>query len=251
MSAILLCSFLLLLARQTVGDCVKINSCSCKFDDGKVIDLTPLAGEGGKPKFYEQLGPGSEYFYSYNPCEDFSEDGDCKDVAVCQLTVDKKNYYDLGDQKSASFSTAGEIVTITYVGQGQILPMVERTSKVRLICGSPGSADSLTIYGESGPGTTLYNFDLSSPHCCPKDAPSGGDTSSGISIGTILLIVVIVLVTVYFVGGILFLKFVKNEEGSDVIPNKNFWVVLPGLIKDGILFAVKPCRKTSSYDTVY
>ncbi|XP_077978999.1 uncharacterized protein LOC144434422 [Glandiceps talaboti] len=245
MSAILLCSFLLLLARQTVGDCVKINSCSCMFDDGRVIDLTPLAGSGS-PTFFQLPGP-EQFLYSYNPCNDFSDAAkDCINVAVCQISSDRSFYYDLGDQNSAIFSTVGDVVTITYSGTGELSPST-RTSEVKLICAS--GDDKLNVLGETSQSSRTYDFELSSLHCCPR-APGGGGSSSSISIGTILCIIVIVLVTVYFVGGILFLKFVKKEEGSDVIPNKNFWFVLPGLIKEGILFAVRPCRKTSAYENV-
>lgn len=40
-----------------------------------------------------------------------------------------------------------------------------------------------------------------------------------------------VVVFVYFVGGMVFLKFVRHEEGTDIIPNRSFWGSLPGLIK--------------------
>ena len=35
----------------------------------------------------------------------------------------------------------------------------------------------------------------------------------------------------YCVIGVLILKFSKHREGSDVIPNKNLWWILPGLVK--------------------
>lgn len=40
-----------------------------------------------------------------------------------------------------------------------------------------------------------------------------------------------VLLTVYSVGGILFMKFVKNSTGIEMIPNLSFWKSLPGNIK--------------------
>ncbi len=40
-----------------------------------------------------------------------------------------------------------------------------------------------------------------------------------------------VLLTVYFVGGILFMKFGKNSTGIEMIPNLSFWKSLPGNIK--------------------
>ncbi len=40
-----------------------------------------------------------------------------------------------------------------------------------------------------------------------------------------------VLLTVYFVGGILFMKFGRNSTGIEMIPNLSFWKSLPGNIK--------------------
>ena len=41
----------------------------------------------------------------------------------------------------------------------------------------------------------------------------------------------------YFLGGFLFLKVVKKTEGVvEAIPNKDFWVSIPGLVVDGTRF---------------
>ena len=36
---------------------------------------------------------------------------------------------------------------------------------------------------------------------------------------------------VYAVAGVVLMKFYKKKEGSDVIPNKEFWVSFPGYVK--------------------
>ena len=41
----------------------------------------------------------------------------------------------------------------------------------------------------------------------------------------------IVFIVVYLIGGILFLKYYKKEEGSDVIPNREFWSDFPSKVK--------------------
>lgn len=40
-----------------------------------------------------------------------------------------------------------------------------------------------------------------------------------------------VLVTVYLISGVLFMKYKRNESGIGLLPNRNFWVDLPALIK--------------------
>jgi hypothetical protein len=61
------------------------------------------------------------------------------------------------------------------------------------------------------------------------------------------------LLFVYVVGGFIFLKFVRKAEGIEAIPNYSFWGMLPGLIKDGIVFAVNKCRRnddSSRYEKI-
>jgi len=39
------------------------------------------------------------------------------------------------------------------------------------------------------------------------------------------------MVVVYLIAGVLILKFVKKEEGINLIPNRTIWVKIPGLVK--------------------
>ena len=48
----------------------------------------------------------------------------------------------------------------------------------------------------------------------------------------------------YFVVGTLFMRFGRNAQGTDMIPNKNFWVSLPQLIKVTIDFCFEREIKT-------
>ncbi|XP_070565876.1 cation-dependent mannose-6-phosphate receptor-like isoform X2 [Ptychodera flava] len=239
--------FAILLLQQVIqvsGDCKKINSCSCSLDDGQHIDLKALANNDGTARFKDLQGPDS-FYYSYNPCNDFSESGDCTNVAACQKTTlgVGGQSYDLGNQASAEFITEGSDLYLKYTGSGKADPTV-RTSKVKITCTQSGG-DILVVQGEKDP--LIYSFELMSPECCPKSGGGGG----GLSAGTVLCIIFLVLVTVYFVGGILYMKFAKQAAGLDLIPNREFWVSLPGLIKDGILFVVSPCRKGSTpYDEI-
>lgn len=33
-----------------IGQCTKINSCSCRYDDGTIVNLEPIDRKDGKPK---------------------------------------------------------------------------------------------------------------------------------------------------------------------------------------------------------
>ncbi|XP_077979003.1 cation-dependent mannose-6-phosphate receptor-like [Glandiceps talaboti] len=213
-----------LLVRDTVGEsCKKISSCSCKFDNGDIIDLTPLAHTDGTARFKDVAGTGDTYYYSYNPCHDFSDSGDCDNVAMCQKTspgVGAK-YYDLGDQNSAEFVMQGNDIILQYLGKGQFDP-TPRTSKVKLVC-QDSSVDNFIAHGEDPKGETTYTFELHSSLCCYG--------TGGLSVGSVLCIIFFVAVTVYLVGGVLYMKFAKNETGINLIPHWTFWVSVPGLIK--------------------
>jgi hypothetical protein len=45
-----------------------------------------------------------------------------------------------------------------------------------------------------------------------------------------------VVLVIYLVAGILFMKYKRGATGKEVIPNVEFWSSLPGLIKVGGYF---------------
>ncbi|KAN0026721.1 hypothetical protein ACTFIV_007711 [Dictyostelium citrinum] len=59
---------------------------------------------------------------------------------------------------------------------------------------------------------------------------------NGIGGGWIFIIILLSFTTVYLVGGILINKFKNNKSGLDLIPNKDSWSSLGGLISDGFSF---------------
>ena len=59
----------------------------------------------------------------------------------------------------------------------------------------------------------------------------------GLSGGSIFLIILLVAVVLYLVGGVLFNKYRRGATGTDVLPNKAFWLDLPGLVAEGCRFS--------------
>ncbi len=55
-----------------------------------------------------------------------------------------------------------------------------------------------------------------------------------VGIGGLLLILLAVAIILYFIIGILFMKFKMKAEGINIIPNVNFWKAIPFLFIDGI-----------------
>ncbi len=54
------------------------------------------------------------------------------------------------------------------------------------------------------------------------------------AVGWVFVIIVLCGLFLYFVLGIVILKFALHKEGRDVVPNVEFWAALPGLVVDGI-----------------
>ena len=44
--------------------------------------------------------------------------------------------------------------------------------------------------------------------------------------------------------GALFMRYRRDQHGLEMIPNREFWALLPGLIKDGFLFCISKVRGT-------
>ncbi|XP_067649793.1 uncharacterized protein [Haliotis asinina] len=227
-------------------ECTKINSCSCKNSKG-TIDLKALGKNDGTAKYPDQADGTGTWYYSYNPCNDFSEGSGCTNVAACQ-TDQLTNYFSLGDQTSAKFKddpTNG--LQIEYSATTD----TKRTSYVTLKC-DENTESSFTVDGENPPGSALYYFTLTSKHCCPNagPGPKPGDTGGGgLSAGSIVVIIFFALAFLYILGGLGFQTFVRKASGREMVPNYNLWSALPGLIRDGFILTFT-CGRRSGYGKV-
>lgn len=113
----------------------------------------------------------------------------------------------------------------------------------------------MTAQGE----TTQKEYDITvttqcaCPNGCggaPPPPPGPGGSSGKLSAGSVLLIIFFVLLFVYFAAGMLFKKYKMQAEGAEIVPNKDFWTSLPGLIKEGFLFSISKCKRDGSYSSL-
>ncbi|XP_062582051.1 uncharacterized protein LOC134243837 isoform X3 [Saccostrea cucullata] len=220
------------------GTCKKVNSCKCKLDDGKVIDLDPVAKSGG-PAYLDVTDVAQVDQYSWNPCKPFSE-GACTNAAVCQTHGGIQ--YNCGTQDSAVFGydTGNDLYTITYSADTVSKSNDLRTTTLYLKCDQ--GPDVFTPAGETGSATYVLTFQ--SKYACPRK------DSGGISAGSILIIIFFGLLFVYLIGGVLFQIFIRKNSGKNALLNSSFWFGLPGLIKDGVLFIVRRGKKKGSYNSI-
>ena len=64
------------------------------------------------------------------------------------------------------------------------------------------------------------------------------------NLGVIILAATGGLFAMYLSLGIAYNKKIKHMDGTDVVPNKEFWTGLPHLVKEGMLFTFKQAVAT-------
>ncbi|XP_062518174.1 cation-dependent mannose-6-phosphate receptor-like [Corticium candelabrum] len=237
--------------------------CICTEKGIGIVNLTLLANNNTEdsPRFKDRVSASTTYYY--NPCISFTELAGGKQVctpsngvAVCQ--IQENIAYLAGTESSAVFSGSAETgdLNVTY---SATTSGTTRTSVVHLMCDktlSLSQSKFTYVNQKQVSATTTYYFVLTSRCCCPnlcQHAPSSSG-GGGLSVGSILLIVFFSLIFVYIIGGLLYLKFVRGASGVELIPNYSFWMLLPGLIKEGVVFLIGKCRgqdtSSSQYDKI-
>lgn len=243
-------SFAMLLTNVTCKDCTLDDECSCSFTDGSgKVDLTSLGKTDNTPRFKDVLFKDEGYYYSYNPCGGFSE-GDCSNAAVCVSNQDKSEQQQIGDASKAAFKwddDGGNVIVAYTSGKG-----VLRLTTVNLVCDPNACKPTFEPQGEQGAGQ--FEMTLTTVCACPGKCTASGPTScgsGGLSGGSILLIAFFSIIIVYFIAGILFMKFKNQATGTDLIPNKSLWSRIPGLVVDGNKFVIsKVTKKQMEYDKI-
>jgi hypothetical protein len=254
-SAALVLTFLLFVffPASTQGQVTPILEKACKSKLGNyTYDLTKLAQQVTEDQTCTDTNQNLYYFL---PCRVLTT-SECANTepspGACQRDTRRPPlYHDLGSINTATFSQlpdAGinEGILLTYTG-GEEDRMVDIaficdkaiTGTGKLECGNPAEQPQ-----------KHYHLIWRTAHACPSSS-SGGDgdgdgdggekkkDDGGISGGWIFIIILSGVTVLYFVGGALFNKFVRHKEGLEIIPNVEFWLALPGLVKDGIVFTYR------------
>jgi Autophagy-related protein 27 len=213
---------------------------ACEWDggDGEKYDLRPLAKLAQEAKKDFTFRSGTNSFF-LSPCMP-SQSADCGDgVATCmQWDPNRPNgEASLGSVTAAKIAgktldvqkTAGGFTYEFTKGSPSLTNGIERSMNLEFVC-DPNPKDpkdpGLPTFGGEGPALH-FTLQWITPYACPV---------GGISAGSVILIVLLCVVFLYFVGGAVFMKFVRKAEGLEIVPHIEFWTSLPGLVKDGCLF---------------
>ncbi|XP_067022396.1 uncharacterized protein [Acropora muricata] len=208
--------------------CRKDDVCSCTFKNGSQVNLRPIDG-GNTPRFKDIMGA-DERTFQWNPCTPFKV-RQCRDTMVCQIASVSNN----AGSKDSTFSVESGNVVLTYgLQKGSDEKM--RQSKITLICDplKPGNGTIEKLTGEVIGSTTVYTGSFTSRYACAK----GGGSSTGLSTGSILLIVFFPLLLLYIVAGILINYHGRGVRSMpEMLPNYSFWADFPFLVKDGAVLS--------------
>ncbi|EDV26658.1 uncharacterized protein TRIADDRAFT_63795 [Trichoplax adhaerens] len=227
--------------------------CGCQLkNNGNVagiVSLFSLANNDHKPRFHDTYNKGAEGI-SYSPCYNFTEPGtptkgSCKDVAACQTLKSPSQYVPIGLPSPVTYQVNTQ-KNVQFVYK-HLYEQKLRTFTLTLVCNKTATKPVFEALANNGAN---YFAELSTICACPNGCPSG---PGGLSGGSVLLIIFFVLLSVYFIGGIIFMKYVRNAEGFEAIPNVSFWSSLPSLIKEGFAFTFSRCSgggSDSSYDKI-
>ncbi|XP_077986093.1 cation-dependent mannose-6-phosphate receptor-like [Glandiceps talaboti] len=236
--------------------CISNEPCKCKLSDGSgELDLTSLAGNSTNPTFSGITGGDGDKYW-FDPCVDFSVSGpannSCTDVRVCRYAVDQDNYFSCGSSEPEYvYFEQNNSITLIYNNSEEGVALKLTSVVVKCI---DTSTDKLIVYGRDTNHPELYNMTLESKYgCLVMTPPPPPPPSYGVSAGTMLIVIVLSAFILYCGVGCLFHRTVYGAQGTDQIPHYVFWSSLPGLIKDGWLFATERCRQTKEpegYDSL-
>ncbi|XP_068671560.1 uncharacterized protein [Montipora foliosa] len=230
--------------------------CKCRTDEG-VIDLWKLAGTGSDvPRFkgitFKVADETGTAEMRWNPCNSWSvkpaslKNNFCIDIAVCYIS--DKVYVDIGEQNTSDYSYDETSTSCALTLKGKPITKESKSphTQINLQC-SPNEEGRLEFVRIQQKDENFKAFmSLHTKYACLK---------SGLSTGSILIIIFICMLVVYLVAGLLFNKYSKGASGKELIPNVNFWTDFPLLVKDGIIFFFECCkracsRKQSSYESI-
>jgi len=232
---------------KNLKDTFGLGDPSCGIAASK-IDLTPLMSDE-----YSLNDTVNKYLYTVQLCG-LSKDTFCATHApnpgsICQFKYPKVFYHVL-----SGFTTPAPVwqpynndpklgVTVTLANGDTCGFSGPRTVTINMIC-TP-SVDPGKTFTVIQPNDCSYDIQFPTAVACPGYQPQnqgGGGGKSGLSGGTIFLILLIVLIPVYIVAGFVYKMKMKGTTGIESCPNIEFWRLLPVLIKDGFLFTWSKLR---------
>jgi len=212
-------------------------SCRWSAPDGTTYDLSSLHKTSG-----DYTGSDGVWEYTLNFCGVSHAGTGCTDreAGMCQLDRQTKmvsqafGFYGQAPQPEFrlldSANPKGGVI-LEFTNGDKCGGMVPKTRVVTLRVSCAGTTDS-TFQVNPDTGQCSYTIPFQATAGCPIS----GDDKSGLSGGSVFLIIALVSVTVYIGVGCLYKAKRLGTTGVESCPHIAFWKEIPGLVMDGLRF---------------
>jgi len=214
----------------------KIVKSGCTFKTSRgTFDLSPLATQSSY-EAHEKEAMNLAYYISF--CGNTADTGNCGSPPASGVCAVQFLEGTVGGTCYA-LGTWDNSYTLTSTSKGFTLEFDNGSSD---ICGFPrsvvydfqcseGTAVGTMIVAEST-ASCSYTVTVPTMYVCDEYIIGGG--KAGLSGGSIFLIILLVLITVYFLGGFGFNTYRKSLSGLQAMPHKHFWCTrLPFWLRAG------------------
>ncbi|CAF1312053.1 unnamed protein product [Adineta steineri] len=209
----------------------------CIYDvgNGQQLDVRTLGNANGKTPKYDNIPTTSSipHSLSWNGCFSYkkSDGGDCTNAAACFTDTKTGISNVIARQSDAVFEKHVDENLLAYQSPDFLL-------LVHLTC-RDAHEDTITSRQD---GPTIYDIFLTSRCACPGKCHYSDGSMSG---GAVFIIILLVLLFVYIVGGMLFLKYSRGATGADIIPNRVMWLNVMSYAIDGTRYSIQIIRQKS------
>ncbi|KAG7160228.1 Cation-dependent mannose-6-phosphate receptor-like 2 [Homarus americanus] len=95
----------------------------------------------------------------------------------------------------------------------------------------------------------VYTMTLSS-RCACVDGCGTPILPHGMSLGSFLLLLLLIFIVTYLLIGYIYRRFVIGAQGIELLPHLSFWMAFPLLVQDGFLFLVKCGQNDDTYERI-
>ncbi|KAK6617356.1 hypothetical protein RUM43_014365 [Polyplax serrata] len=239
--------------------CVQKGPCNCVGSDGSVLDLSPLSNRS-----QPLLASSKSYLFMYHPCTDVALNSVGKNVCqkgygLCLFTPTNVTNETVDFNKvlqNKSLGTFNKLAVnaeaVFQISALEALQIVYKnivgddvfTTVIKLECNKQIDNYKLTVEKSSKLEHVLV---LRSKSCCPV-------SPSHISGASVFFLIIISAFSLYCIGGILVLKYLRGAKGIESIPNHEFWCKIAIHITDGFTY-IKSCIRSqgppvNSYETI-
>jgi len=211
---------------------VSIPAITCKYKTNRgTFDLTPVS------KKIHNILASTGHIYYFTLCANDAGSSNCKDPVNGFSAIQNMKYDCWGlakwDDSGKAASTSDGFSIQFDNGSGKSCPSeAPRSTKFTFTCDDDDDVGTVSVV-ESQVQKCSYELTIPTKYVCPEYIIPIGSSGSGLSFGSIFLIILLVLIAVYCIAGF---GFNKYRGSGERIPHSSFWCTqLPFWVKTGLM----------------